>query len=680
MRRVWYLCIFIAYQSLNTFNYSFYLTIMPAAADKRKENLKKNVKLWKSKVRICLTGKNAFRCLLTVALATFVLWLIHAVYFLHSSVNGPELAVLTNLEFKGLDVYLPQSSILRGEADQEWLKLPARSDPIEFVSTWELKTVTKPLTVPNKPMKRLDDSPSNYPGYAPRMMHGHIGRHPSGTAHPWESSLKVPLDREFPDQRRKECAAAPFYTKEVVDTMPAASVVFIFSNEPWETLIRSIHSVLNNTPPHLLYEIILVDDGSTDPEYTTDGNLRLVDYIKCCLPPKVKYTRTNSRAGITRARVSGINLAKADIFVILDSHIEAEPGWLEPLTYKIMQDPTAFVMPMIDSIKKDDTFTPAGGGVGCSLGIIWKVMEHALDPKKGVSPDHRILDQPWGYISSPSMSGGLFAGNKQVFLDLGGYDLAMSGWGAENVEFGIRLWQCGANLQCSQCSRVAHIFSRGQFYKQSGGEAVVNRLRTAGVWMDEFAVLPWTFNGKPDWSKAGDMSDMMKLRKNLQCHDFKWFLTNVWPESSVHNIPEDMPYYGSLVHKKSGSCIKNTNRNSQFKTEGGTGCGDVIFYSRSQSIGSGHDDESYLQELKFDWPRPTESRQLYSVKVVSPGKTSDDVQLIAVKSGKCLQVEAGGDKPGNVEFAKCSDTEPNQVWTWDKFSLEGMTYFSPENF
>jgi len=44
--------------------------------------------------------------------------------------------------------------------------------------------------------------------------------------------------------------------------LPKASVVIVFHNEGWSTLLRTVHSVLNRSPPHMLQEIVMVDDYS----------------------------------------------------------------------------------------------------------------------------------------------------------------------------------------------------------------------------------------------------------------------------------------------------------------------------------------------------------------------------------------------------------------------------------
>ena len=49
--------------------------------------------------------------------------------------------------------------------------------------------------------------------------------------------------------------------------LPSASVVVIFHNEAWSTLLRTVHTVLARSPPDFLEEIILVDDNSNFDSY-----------------------------------------------------------------------------------------------------------------------------------------------------------------------------------------------------------------------------------------------------------------------------------------------------------------------------------------------------------------------------------------------------------------------------
>lgn len=71
------------------------------------------------------------------------------------------------------------------------------------------------------------------------------------------ASDMISLNRSLRDVRRAECK-----TKQYPALMPTTSVVIVFHNEAWSTLLRTVWSVINRSPRSLLKEILLIDDAS----------------------------------------------------------------------------------------------------------------------------------------------------------------------------------------------------------------------------------------------------------------------------------------------------------------------------------------------------------------------------------------------------------------------------------
>eukprot|EP00050_Salpingoeca_kvevrii_P002763 m.201611 g.201611 ORF g.201611 m.201611 type:complete len:572 (-) comp10682_c0_seq1:1324-3039(-) len=350
----------------------------------------------------------------------------------------------------------------------------------------------------------------------------------------------IDLNRNVTDIRDKACQRVHYD----LAALPQTSVIFVFHNEAMSTLLRSIHSVLNRTPPELLLEIILVDDGSTKPHLGAP----LEEYISKL--PKTRLVRLPERSGLVKARLRGAQEARAETFTILDSHIEVQPQWLEPLMERISHGRNHVMMPIIDSIDAH-TFQYEPEGIGCTLGFLWVLTEHGIDTQ---DQDEAIRTSETDVIRSPTMAGGLFSINREFFWEIGGYDEEFGFWGTENLEFSFRIWQCGGTLECSPCSRVGHVFrSGGSGYSLPPGTLTKNKLRTAEIWMDEFAFLAKDALGNPSLD-IGPLDKMRQLRESLHCKPFSWFLQNVYPEAMVTSLDEIVGY-GRVEHLSTHLCL-----------------------------------------------------------------------------------------------------------------------------
>lgn len=85
-------------------------------------------------------------------------------------------------------------------------------------------------------------------------------------------------------------------------------MIIVYHNEAWSTLIRTIWSVITQSPKALLREIILVDDFS-EKDYL---GRPLQEYVRN-FPIPVLLSRTLSRVGLIQARLLGASKATVSL-------------------------------------------------------------------------------------------------------------------------------------------------------------------------------------------------------------------------------------------------------------------------------------------------------------------------------------------------------------------------------
>jgi len=365
------------------------------------------------------------------------------------------------------------------------------------------------------------------------------------------ASDKISLDRKLEDQRSAECRLLRYD----LTSLPSTSIVIVYHNEAYSTLLRTLHSATNNSPLGLIKEFVLVDDASArsflGPSLEKD--------LKSFSVP-VNIIRTASRVGLIQARLIGAKAATAPILTFLDAHCECTEGWLQPLLYRVNEDRTAVVCPIIDIINDDTfqytkSFSLHWGAFNWDLHFRW----FSMGPTEMVKRRENST-RPY---RTPTMAGGLFSIDREYFWQSGSYDEAMDIWGGENLEMSFRVWQCGGSVEIAPCARVGHVFRKASPYSfpREGGVGAVlhnNLARVAGVWLDEWQGFFNRINpSAQEAAKTQNLTSRKQLRERMGCKNFAWYLDNVWPETFFPRLGQ---FFGRLKNEANSQCLTSPHR------------------------------------------------------------------------------------------------------------------------
>ncbi|KAM3872567.1 polypeptide N-acetylgalactosaminyltransferase 6 [Diretmus argenteus] len=477
------------------------------------------------------------------------------------------------------------------------------------------------------------------------------------------ASDRISLSRSLGDDTRPpECVERKFRR---CPPLPTTSVIIVFHNEAWSTLLRTVYSVLHTSPAALLKEIIMVDDAST-AEHLKSHLDEYVHQLKI-----VHVVRQKERKGLITARLLGASMAQGEVLTFLDAHCECFHGWLEPLLARIVEEPTAVVSPEITTIDLNNfkfnkpvatSHAFNRGNFDWSLTFGWEAIpEHERQRRK---------DETYP-VKTPTFAGGLFSITKEYFEHIGTYDDKMEIWGGENVEMSFRVWQCGGQLEIIPCSVVGHVFRTKSPHTFPKGTEVItrNQVRLAEVWMDDYKKVFYRRNknaaNMASQNLYGDISDRLKLRENLQCKNFTWYLNTIYPEVFIPDLSPDK--FGAIKNSGSQTCLDVGENNQGGKA--------VIMYPCHNMGGNQYFEYTSHKELRHNIgkqlclhavPQPEQVKiELCGLKGKGTSLTPQQEWIITEEqllknpsSGKCLQL-----KGGQLQMETCNAADINQHWT-----------------
>ncbi|XP_078589455.1 polypeptide N-acetylgalactosaminyltransferase 6-like [Branchiostoma floridae x Branchiostoma japonicum] len=474
----------------------------------------------------------------------------------------------------------------------------------------------------------------------------------------------ISVHRTLQDLRHQSCREKAYF-----QPLPSTSVIIVFHNEALSTLLRTVYSVLENTPAELLQEILLVDDFSSYRNIKSELEAELSQ-----IGSLVRLLRAKRREGLIRARLLGARHAQGQVLTFLDSHCECMPGWMEPLLERIAHDRTIVVSPVLDNIDLN-TFkynfyvtegVPRGGFYWTNMNFCWsQVPQYEWDRRTSPSDP----------IRTPTIAGGIFSIHKEYFEHIRTYDTNMEIWGGENLDLSFKVWQCGGSLEILPCSHVGHVFRGSVPYNYTVPEGVnvviKNTMRVVEVWMDQYKDIYYRRQKLTKTMSPGDLSQKRKLRHVLGCRNFTWYLRNVYPELYV---PDLVPRaYGQVLHMSTGLCLDATNPN------GLAGVKTSLYYCHGQG-GNQYFEYTRDHELRTPIGRNWDlclhcgmgSLDVITTHCTGPSKVvqeqlwlyTQEKTVLHLYTHYCLE-----GTPYGVTLATCNGQD-NQIWILENIRLQ----------
>lgn len=227
---------------------------------------------------------------------------------------------------------------------------------------------------------------------------------------------------------------------------PEVSIIITYRNEI-ENLKKTIDSIVNSKNK-LFFELIVVDDGSTD-NYSDFIDLSSEKY------KDVKFIYSD-KLGTARAKNLGADMSSGKYLFFCDPHISVPDCWLDNLITTLENSNSDAITPAIKDMLKDAR--GYGGTWNNEFKFTW-----LNKPKKG---DAEVL-------LAPGCAVGV---KREAFNAIGGFNPHFQVYGVEDQELSLKLWLFGYKIVIDSSVEVAHLFTTNTSYNVTHVDIIYNYL------------------------------------------------------------------------------------------------------------------------------------------------------------------------------------------------------------
>jgi len=329
---------------------------------------------------------------------------------------------------------------------------------------------------------------------------------------------------------------------------------------------KCIAAILKNTKPSINYEIIIVDNNSTDETAKYLNTIKEKHAI-------ISVITNSKNLGFSKANNQAAKIAKGDYLLFLNNDTEVLPGWLAELTVIISNDPSVGCVGS-KLLFADGTIQHAGVAIwddrpdnGLPL-----VARHIYYREKSDFPEANELRQ------YQVLTGACLLTRKSLYKELNGFDERF--WnGYEDVDYCLKIQETGYKLVYQPKSVVMH------YESQSGNERFTkvneNITLLLKIWVD-----------KIQYDVINNANNPPTLAKNHKFKKYQLPVTSELPVKDEKLVSIIMLTFNALEYTK--KCVDSILTHTKFPFE-------IIIVDNNSTDGT----KKYLRQLSKEYKHIT---------------------------------------------------------------------------